>query len=60
MQRVLVGYPGGKPWQIHVNGDKEVSIFGEKIRVNAEIHNLEVFSAMLTKRTCWTGCIRVY
>lgn len=42
---VFVGYQAeGTLGRSIVNGDKDVSIFGEKIHVNAEIHNLEGFS----------------
>ncbi|HWQ77339.1 MAG TPA: MBL fold metallo-hydrolase [Anaerovoracaceae bacterium] len=42
---VFVGYQAvGTLGRSIVNGDKEVSIFGEKIQVNAEIYNLEGFS----------------
>lgn len=47
---VFVGYQAeGTLGRSIVNGDKEVSIFGEKIRVNAEIHNLEGFSGHADK-----------
>lgn len=42
---VFVGYQAeGTLGRSIVNGDKDVSIFGEKIHVNAEIYNLEGFS----------------
>ncbi len=42
---VFVGYQAeGTLGRSIVNGDKDVSIFGEKIHINAEIHNLEGFS----------------
>lgn len=42
---VFVGYQAeGTLGRSIVKGDKDVSIFGEKIHVNAEIHNLEGFS----------------
>jgi metallo-beta-lactamase family protein len=42
---VFVGYQAeGTLGRSIVNGDKEVSIFGEKIQINAKIHNLEGFS----------------
>ncbi len=42
---VFVGYQAvGTLGRSLVNGDKDVSIFGEKIHVNAEIYNLEGFS----------------
>ena len=42
---VFVGYQAeGTLGRSILNGDKDVSIFGEKIHVNAEIHNLEGFS----------------
>ncbi len=42
---VFVGYQAeGTLGRSIVNGDKDVSIFGEKIHVNAEIHYLEGFS----------------
>lgn len=47
---VFVGYQAeGTLGRSIVNGDKEVSIFGEKIQVNAEIHNLEGFSGHADK-----------
>lgn len=42
---VFVGYQAeGTLGRSIVNGDKDVTIFGEKIHINAEIHNLEGFS----------------
>ncbi len=42
---VFVGYQAeGTLGRSIVNGDKDVSIFGEKIHINAEIYNLEGFS----------------
>jgi len=42
---VFVGYQAeGTLGRSILNGDKDVSIFGEKIHVNAEIYNLEGFS----------------
>jgi metallo-beta-lactamase family protein len=42
---VFVGYQAeGTLGRSIVNGDKDVSIFGEKIHINAEIHSLEGFS----------------
>ena len=42
---VFVGYQAvGTLGRSIVNGDLDVSIFGEKIHVNAEIHNLQGFS----------------
>ncbi|MEL7656388.1 MAG: MBL fold metallo-hydrolase [Bacillota bacterium] len=42
---VFVGYQAeGTLGRSIVNGDKDVTIFGEKIHVNAEIYNLEGFS----------------
>ena len=42
---VFVGYQAeGTLGRSIVNGDKNVSIFGEKIHINAEIYNLEGFS----------------
>ncbi len=42
---VFVGYQGeGTLGRSILDGDKEVSIFGEKVRVEAEIHNLSGFS----------------
>ena len=42
---IFVGYQAeGTLGRSIVNGDKDVSIFGEKIHINAEIYNLEGFS----------------
>ncbi len=42
---IFVGYQAqGTLGRSIVNGDKDVTIFGEKIHINAEIHNLEGFS----------------
>lgn len=42
---VFVGYQAeGTLGKLLVEGTKEVTLFGEKIQVNAEIHNLEGFS----------------
>jgi metallo-beta-lactamase family protein len=42
---VFVGYQAeGTLGRSIVNGDKDVTIFGEKIHINAEIYNLEGFS----------------
>jgi metallo-beta-lactamase family protein len=47
---VFVGYQAeGTLGRSIVNGDKDVSIFGEKIHVNAEIHSLEGFSGHADK-----------
>ncbi len=47
---VFVGYQArGTLGYSIVNGDKKVSIFGEKINVQAEIHNLEGFSGHADK-----------
>lgn len=47
---VIVGYQAdGTLGRSLVNGDKNVSIFGDKIQVNAEIYSLEGFSAHADK-----------
>ncbi len=47
---VFVGYQArGTLGHSILNGDKKVSIFGEKIHVEAEIHNLEGFSGHADK-----------
>ncbi|MDD4564365.1 MAG: MBL fold metallo-hydrolase [Eubacteriales bacterium] len=47
---VFVGYQAeGTLGRSIVNGDKDVSIFGEKIHINAEIYNLEGFSGHADK-----------
>lgn len=47
---VFVGYQAeGTLGRSILNGDKDVTIFGEKIHINAEIHNLEGFSGHADK-----------
>ncbi|HHU18548.1 MAG: MBL fold metallo-hydrolase RNA specificity domain-containing protein [Anaerovoracaceae bacterium] len=47
---VFVGYQAeGTLGRSIINGDKDVSIFGEKIHINAEIYNLEGFSGHADK-----------
>lgn len=47
---VFVGYQAeGTLGRSILRGDKDVSIFGEKIHINAEIHNLEGFSGHADK-----------
>ena len=45
MQCCFVGYQAEGTWEEDSDGAKDVKIFGEEIHVNAEIHNVEGFSA---------------